>query len=60
MLGQQWRGRSIAMGKPELDACLTVQQTCRVATAGQDGPAPDDGLVNRCSPCSRSIVLAGA
>jgi hypothetical protein len=26
------------MGKAELDAFLTEQRTCRVATAGQDGP----------------------
>jgi nitroimidazol reductase NimA-like FMN-containing flavoprotein (pyridoxamine 5'-phosphate oxidase superfamily) len=35
---EQRRGRSIAMGKAELDAFLTEQRTCRVATASQDGP----------------------
>ena len=35
---EQRRGRSIAMGKAELDAFLTRQRTCRVATASQDGP----------------------
>jgi Pyridoxamine 5'-phosphate oxidase len=35
---EQRRGRSIAMGKAELDAVLTEQRTCRVATASQDGP----------------------
>jgi Pyridoxamine 5'-phosphate oxidase len=34
---EQRRGRSIAMGKAELDAFLTRQRTCRVATADQDG-----------------------
>jgi len=33
----QRRARSIAMGKAELDAFLTRQRTCRVATASQDG-----------------------
>jgi hypothetical protein len=36
--GEQRRGRSIAIGKAQLDAFLTKQRTCRVATAGQDGP----------------------
>ena len=36
--GEQRRARGIAMGKAELDAFLTEQRTCRVATAGQDGP----------------------
>src|SRR5258705_8290542 len=35
---EQRRARGIAMGKAELDAFLTEQRTCRVATAGQDGP----------------------
>jgi nitroimidazol reductase NimA-like FMN-containing flavoprotein (pyridoxamine 5'-phosphate oxidase superfamily) len=26
------------MGEAELDAFLTAQRTCRVATVGQDGP----------------------
>jgi len=36
--GEQRRGRSIAMDKAELDAFLTRQRTCRIATASQDGP----------------------
>ena len=35
---EQRRARRIAMGKAELDAFLTKQRTCRVATASQDGP----------------------
>ncbi|HWN00957.1 MAG TPA: pyridoxamine 5'-phosphate oxidase family protein [Streptosporangiaceae bacterium] len=35
---EQRRARGIAMDKAELDAFLTEQRTCRVATAGQDGP----------------------
>jgi hypothetical protein len=35
---EQRRARRIAMGKAELDAFLTEQRTCRVATASQDGP----------------------
>ena len=35
---EQRRARRIAMGQAELDAFLTEQRTCRVATAGQDGP----------------------
>lgn len=34
----QRRGRKIAMGQAELDAFLTEQRTCRVATAGPQGP----------------------
>jgi len=35
---QQRRGRVIAMSAEELDAFLTEQRTCRVATTGPDGP----------------------
>lgn len=35
---EQRRARRIAMGNAELDALLTEQRTCRVATASQDGP----------------------
>ena len=35
---EQRRARRTAMGKAELDAFLTEQRTCRVATASQDGP----------------------
>ena len=35
---EQRRGRKIAMTKPELDAFLTQERTCRVATAGPQGP----------------------
>jgi hypothetical protein len=34
----QRRARRIAMGNAELDAFLTEQRTCRVATVSQDGP----------------------
>jgi Pyridoxamine 5'-phosphate oxidase len=36
--GEQRRARRIAMSRMELDAFLTKQRTCRVATASQDGP----------------------
>ena len=35
---EQRRARKIAMSKAELDAFLTRQRTCRIATASQDGP----------------------
>jgi hypothetical protein len=35
---EQRRARRIAMSKKELDAFLTKQRTCRIATASQDGP----------------------
>jgi hypothetical protein len=35
---QQRRGRKIAMSKPDLDAFLAEQRTCRVATASELGP----------------------
>jgi hypothetical protein len=35
---QQRRARKIAMSKPDLDAFLTEQRTCRVATASDLGP----------------------
>lgn len=38
MARQQRRGRKIAMSKPELDAFLTAERTCRVATMSQHGP----------------------
>lgn len=37
-LAPQRRGRRIAMTPGELDAFLAEQRTCRVATAGADGP----------------------
>lgn len=37
-LRPQKRGRKIAMTTDELDAFLTEQRTCRVATVGPDGP----------------------
>ena len=38
MAMQQRRGRKIAMDKAELDAFLTGERTCRVATASPQGP----------------------
>jgi hypothetical protein len=35
---QQRRGRKIAMTTDEMDAFLSEQRTCRVATTGPDGP----------------------
>lgn len=35
---RQRRGRRIAMSKPELDAFLAQERTCRVATVGPAGP----------------------
>src|ERR1700761_121737 len=35
---EQRRGRRIAMDKAELDAFLTEQRTCRVATVNEHGP----------------------
>ena len=35
---EQRRARRIATSKKELDAFLTKQRTCRIATASQDGP----------------------
>jgi Pyridoxamine 5'-phosphate oxidase len=35
---QQRRGRKIAMTADEIDAFLSEQRTCRVATTGPDGP----------------------
>jgi hypothetical protein len=35
---EQRRARRIAMSRAELDAFLTEQRTCRIATASQDGP----------------------
>ncbi|MCX4091936.1 pyridoxamine 5'-phosphate oxidase family protein [Nocardia sp. alder85J] len=35
---EQRRGRKIAMSPEEVDAFLTEERTCRVATAGPDGP----------------------
>ncbi|MFB9907593.1 pyridoxamine 5'-phosphate oxidase family protein [Allokutzneria oryzae] len=37
-LRQQKRGRRIAMTPAEVDAFLTAERTCRVATVGPDGP----------------------
>jgi hypothetical protein len=34
---RQRRGRAIAMTRAEVDAFLSTERTCRVATAGQDG-----------------------
>jgi len=38
MAKEQRRGRKIAMSKAELDAFLAQERTCRVATAGPQGP----------------------
>src|SRR6202021_4167600 len=38
MPAEQRRGRKIAMDKAELDAFLTAQHTCRLATASPQGP----------------------
>lgn len=38
LLGQQRRGRKIAMTKAELDDFLAGERTCRVATTGPRGP----------------------
>ena len=38
MAKEQRRGRKIAMDKAELDAFLTGERTCRVATASPQGP----------------------
>jgi hypothetical protein len=37
-LKPQKRGRKIAMSAEEIDAFLTAEHTCRVATIGPDGP----------------------
>jgi nitroimidazol reductase NimA-like FMN-containing flavoprotein (pyridoxamine 5'-phosphate oxidase superfamily) len=37
-VGQQRRGRKIAMTTAELDGFLAGQRTCRVATVGARGP----------------------
>ncbi|MBR7672646.1 pyridoxamine 5'-phosphate oxidase family protein [Streptomyces sp. NPDC054796] len=44
---QQRRGRRIMMSSEELDAFLTEQRTCRVATVGSDG-APHVGALWFC------------
>jgi PPOX class probable F420-dependent enzyme len=38
MVREQRRGRRIAMDRAELDAFLTQERTCRVATSSPDGP----------------------
>ncbi|AHH96735.1 pyridoxamine 5'-phosphate oxidase family protein [Kutzneria viridogrisea] len=37
-MAEQRRGRRIAMSEQEVDAFLAQERTCRVATAGADGP----------------------
>jgi Pyridoxamine 5'-phosphate oxidase len=37
-LREQRRSRRVAMSRPELDDFLTAERTCRVGTAGPDGP----------------------